>query len=143
MDVWQASYITGGVYLKPQQLDGLFQYLSVGWELNWVLLYIDILMLWFRTCLLCCLLTIVISLTKSTWLKEYFIVDINLFGSVLSIYSMIIYISVVHCNISSNNLLYCFEFWSLTCFGCLVLCHFFWLSNICQPSYSCDLTCWC
>ncbi|CAL9061394.1 general transcription and DNA repair factor IIH subunit TFB4-like isoform X1 [Musa acuminata AAA Group] len=24
----QASYITGGVYLKPQQLDGLFQYLS-------------------------------------------------------------------------------------------------------------------
>ncbi|GMP79392.1 hypothetical protein CsSME_00034956 [Camellia sinensis var. sinensis] len=26
----QASYITGGVYLKPQQLDGLFQYLSVG-----------------------------------------------------------------------------------------------------------------
>ncbi|KAK6121227.1 hypothetical protein DH2020_045001 [Rehmannia glutinosa] len=26
----QASYITGGVYLKPQMLDGLFQYLSVG-----------------------------------------------------------------------------------------------------------------
>eukprot|EP00262_Sarcandra_glabra_P019585 TRINITY_DN742_c0_g1_i1.p1 TRINITY_DN742_c0_g1~~TRINITY_DN742_c0_g1_i1.p1 ORF type:complete len:271 (-),score=17.99 TRINITY_DN742_c0_g1_i1:253-1065(-) len=25
----QASYITGGVYLKPQQLDGLFQYLSM------------------------------------------------------------------------------------------------------------------
>ncbi|XP_074583433.1 general transcription and DNA repair factor IIH subunit TFB4 isoform X3 [Curcuma longa] len=25
----QASYITGGVYLKPQHLDGLFQYLSV------------------------------------------------------------------------------------------------------------------
>ncbi|XP_077213287.1 basal transcription factor complex subunit-like protein isoform X2 [Tasmannia lanceolata] len=25
----QASYITGGVYLKPQQADGLFQYLSV------------------------------------------------------------------------------------------------------------------
>ncbi|KAF9612513.1 hypothetical protein IFM89_000435 [Coptis chinensis] len=24
----QASYITGGVYLKPQHLDGLFQYLS-------------------------------------------------------------------------------------------------------------------
>ncbi|XP_030936471.1 general transcription and DNA repair factor IIH subunit TFB4-like [Quercus robur] len=24
----QASYITGGVYQKPQQLDGLFQYLS-------------------------------------------------------------------------------------------------------------------
>lgn len=24
----QASYITGGVYLKPQQLDGLFQYLA-------------------------------------------------------------------------------------------------------------------
>ncbi|KAG7016495.1 RNA polymerase II transcription factor B subunit 4, partial [Cucurbita argyrosperma subsp. argyrosperma] len=24
----QASYITGGVYLKPQQMDGLFQYLS-------------------------------------------------------------------------------------------------------------------
>ncbi|KAK4588777.1 hypothetical protein RGQ29_019686 [Quercus rubra] len=26
----QASYITGGVYQKPQQLDGLFQYLTVG-----------------------------------------------------------------------------------------------------------------
>jgi hypothetical protein len=26
----QASYITGGVYQKPQQLDGLFQYLLVG-----------------------------------------------------------------------------------------------------------------
>ncbi|OVA02025.1 TFIIH subunit Tfb4/p34 [Macleaya cordata] len=25
----QASYITGGVYLKPQQLDGLFQYLTI------------------------------------------------------------------------------------------------------------------
>lgn len=37
MDVWQASYITGGVYLKPQQLDGLFQYLSVCWDFNWVI----------------------------------------------------------------------------------------------------------
>lgn len=26
----QASYITGGVYLKPQVSDGLFQYLSVS-----------------------------------------------------------------------------------------------------------------
>lgn len=29
--IWgQASYITGGVYLKPQVSDGLFQYLSVS-----------------------------------------------------------------------------------------------------------------
>ncbi|XP_058193065.1 general transcription and DNA repair factor IIH subunit TFB4-like isoform X2 [Rhododendron vialii] len=30
--VRHASYITGGVYMKPQQLDGLFQYLSVGFK---------------------------------------------------------------------------------------------------------------
>lgn len=31
ISIWeQASYITGGVYLKPQVSDGLFQYLSVS-----------------------------------------------------------------------------------------------------------------
>ncbi|KAK6939866.1 TFIIH subunit Tfb4/GTF2H3 [Dillenia turbinata] len=30
----QASYITGGVYLKPQHLDGLFQYLSMVLSFN-------------------------------------------------------------------------------------------------------------
>jgi hypothetical protein len=31
--VKQASYITGGVYVKPQHLDGLFQYLTVCFNL--------------------------------------------------------------------------------------------------------------
>lgn len=35
--IMQASYITGGVYLKPQELNGLFQYLAVSYpgSLRW------------------------------------------------------------------------------------------------------------
>jgi hypothetical protein len=29
--ILQASYITGGVYMKPQELSGLFQYLAVSY----------------------------------------------------------------------------------------------------------------
>lgn len=35
----QASYITGGVYLKPQQLDGLFEYLAVSFYGFYVILH--------------------------------------------------------------------------------------------------------
>jgi hypothetical protein len=30
--ILQASYITGGVYMKPQELSGLFQYLAVSYS---------------------------------------------------------------------------------------------------------------